>query len=201
MIRQAQIAGTINTKDESDPAVEYDKAAQIFSETHDQYMPSYQALSAMVRWQPRSGVVHHADRGRSAHVFQAAAPIPEDAAKYLRDQPEVQRFVSVEKDLSDANTNIDQTEQLIARLEGVIAADDHSSLYPAVASRRLRIAAIEDELIKIRNDLADQQLRLVDSSAISRRPRPRASSSRSSTPSSAIPSKRMQIACRPRMRT
>src|SRR5262249_60870593 len=34
LIRQAQIAGTINPNETSDPTAEYDKAARLFAETH-----------------------------------------------------------------------------------------------------------------------------------------------------------------------
>ncbi|MDB4954632.1 MAG: hypothetical protein JWO36_2201 [Myxococcales bacterium] len=164
MIRQSQISGMINASEVSDPAVEYDKAAQIFNETHDRYMPSYDALSQMANGNLNAASFIAQISGRSMHVFQVTAPIPEEAAKWLRDEPDVQRFVSVENDLGGAESNIKETEQLIARLEGVIAANDHSSLYPQVASRRLRIGAILDDVIRMRNQLADQQLRLVDSS-------------------------------------
>src|SRR5262249_13600276 len=53
----------------------------------------------------------------------------------------------------------------IARLEGVLVANDKSSVYPNLASRRSRIATIEDDLLHIRADLADQELSLVNSSA------------------------------------
>src|SRR5439155_910770 len=49
MIRQSQIVGTINPHESSDPATEYDKAARLFADTHDQYLPSQLALQQMVQ--------------------------------------------------------------------------------------------------------------------------------------------------------
>ncbi len=165
MIRNAQITGTLdaNLKD-ADPATEYDKAAKVFSETHDVYMPSYVALAQMVdsTGDPAQYLAQIA--GRSPHVFQAAAPIPEAAAQYLRDEPEVQRVVRVVVDLGEVEANITQSEAIIARLEGVMSVGDRNAVYPALQSRRSRIGQIQDNLIKIRNDLADQELRLVSSS-------------------------------------
>jgi hypothetical protein len=165
MIRTAQVNGTINPNEPGDPATEYDKAAQIFTETHDQYMPSYVALQQMVEGNldPASFIEQIA--GRQAHVFQIAAPIPEAAAQWLRDEPAVQRFVGVEADLDDVQSNMDESKETIARLEGVLAAKDHSGIYPALASRRFRIATIEDDVANVRNQLADAQLQLISSSA------------------------------------
>jgi tetratricopeptide (TPR) repeat protein len=167
MVRGAQIAGTLDNRAQDNPATEYDKAAQVFSETHDMYVPSYAALSEMADGGTNPAQYLAQIAGRSEHVFQAAAPIPEAAIHYLREEPEVQRIVSVEIDLGDITSNMAETEATIARLEGVLAAGARTAVYPALATRRARIGAIQDDLIKLRNDLAEQQLRLVDGSAAS----------------------------------
>ena len=164
MIRGAEILGTLDAKDQDNPATEYDRAVAVFTETHDMYIPSYMALSRMVAGgtSPEHYLAQIA--GRSEHVFQAAAPIPEAAVQYLRDEPAVQRVVAVEGDLEEIHANIAETETTIARLEGVLAAGDRNAVYPELAGRRARIAVIETQLIRIRNDLAEQELKLAASS-------------------------------------
>jgi hypothetical protein len=156
LIRQAQIDGVVNPDDAGDPATEYDKATKIFTETHDQYMPSYVALSQMVdgSLDPTSFISQIA--GRNEHVFQLAQPIPEAAAQWLRDEPEVQRFVGIETDLGNVQANLTATASLIERLNAVIAAKDHSELYPALAARRARIEAIQQDLVKLRSQIHQQ---------------------------------------------
>jgi len=161
LIRNAQILGTLDAKERTDPATEYDKAAQVFTETHDLYVPSYAALAQMVESTASPAQYLTQIAGRSEHVFQAAAPIPEAAVQYLRDEPAVQRVVAVETDLGDINSNLSEAEATIARLEGVLAAGDKTAVYPILGRRRARIAAIQDELIQMRSELADQELRLV----------------------------------------
>jgi hypothetical protein len=153
MIRQAQIDGVVSPDEKSDPATEYDKATKIFTETHDQYMPSYVALSQMVdgSLDPTSFITQIA--GRNEHVFQLAQPIPEAAAQWLRDEPEVQRFVGIESDLGDVQANLSATQSLIERLDAAIAAKDHSELYPALAARRARIEAIQQDLVRLRDEI------------------------------------------------
>jgi tetratricopeptide (TPR) repeat protein len=160
MIRAAQIQGTVDTERPDDPAVEYDKAVQVFTETHDMYLPSYTALAQMAESNADPARYLAQIAGRSEHVFQTVAPLPEAAVQYLRDEPEVQRVVEVETDLGDINANLAETAATIVRLEGVLAAADKAAVYPALASRRSRLSAIEDDLIKIRNELAEQALGL-----------------------------------------
>lgn len=161
MIRAAQIAGTLDNRSTDNPATEYDKAVQLFTETHDLYLPSYAALAQITSANADPAQYLNQIAGRFDHVFQAAAPIPEAAVQYMRDEPEVQRVVAVETDLGDITANLAVTETTIARLEGMLATGDSSGVYPALASRRARLGAIERELIKIRSALADQELELV----------------------------------------
>lgn len=157
MIRNAQITGTLDANfRDGDPGVEYDKAAAVFTETHDLYMPSYAALAQMVDNSSDPGQYLAQLAGRSARVFQSTAPIPEAAAQFLRDEPEVQRVVSVEIDLGEVEANIAQSEAIIARLDGVLKVGDRTAVYPALQSRRSRIGQIQDDLIKMRSELADQ---------------------------------------------
>lgn len=165
LIRQAQIAGTVATGDTSDPATEYDKASQLFTQTHDLYYPSYQVLSQMAEGTLDPVAFLEQIAGRSSHAFQAAAPIPEAAVEWLRDDPEVHRIVGVETDLADIRNNIDESQQIIERIEGVLAANDRMTVYPKLSSRRIRIASMQGDVIQIRNDLAEQQLKLVNSPA------------------------------------
>ncbi|HEY1817366.1 MAG TPA: tetratricopeptide repeat protein [Kofleriaceae bacterium] len=163
-IRLAQITGTSLTNDTQDPGIEYDKAVKIFNDTHDQYYPSYQAISQVVDGNMDASAFVDQLAGRTTHTVTSAPPIPDAAAQWLRDEPAVQRIVDAEQDLGEIANNIRRSEQTIARLQAVIATNDRTNVYPAIASRRHRIAAIEASLVGIRNDLADQQLRLVDSS-------------------------------------
>ena len=161
LIRQKVIAGTVENGGPSDPGVEYARAAAVFTETHDQYLPSYQALARMVD-NPGDPAKYLAQiAGRSPTIFQATAPLPEAAAAYLREEPEVQRVVAVETDLADVEANLTESEAILARLEGVLAARDRTAVYPALQSRRARIGQVQDDLNRLRGELADQALRLV----------------------------------------
>ncbi len=156
LLRHAQVTGTVSSEEKSDPPAEYAKAEKIFTETHDQFVPSYQALNRMVDGTLDPASFIDQISGRNKRVFASSAPIPEKAAQWLREEPEVQRVVNVESDLSDIQNSLDEAEGTITRLEGVIATGDRLTLYPALSSRRMRIAAIQHDLIGIRSQLHDQ---------------------------------------------
>lgn len=162
MLRTAQVNGTFDINEKDDPATEYEKATQIFAETHDQYYPVYLALSRMVDSGDPSRFVEQI-AGRQTRVFTGEAPLPEAAAQWLRDEPAIQRVVAIETDLAFTQSQIDQTEAMIARLDGVLAAGAKANAYPQLAARRSRAALLQVQLIKVRSQLADTQLALVGS--------------------------------------
>ena len=163
IIRQAQIVGSVDVDTKQDPTMEYDKAAAVFAETHTAFFPSYQALSLMVDSTGDPGEYLAQLAGRESNAFSAVTPIPEVAAQYLREEPEVQRAVANQVDLGMIHAHLSEAESAISRLELVLAANDKSIVYPGLAARRSRIGAIQSDLITIRNDLAEQQLALVAS--------------------------------------
>lgn len=163
MNRQAQITNTVEAN-QTDPQVEYDKATAVFTETHDAYYPSYVALSAMLESGGDAADYLAQLAERQVTAFQAVPPIPEAAAQYLREEPETQRAIANQADLGTIQAHLLESENTIARLEAVIAANDKSVVYPAINARRERIGEIQRDLIAIRNDLADQQASLIQPS-------------------------------------
>lgn len=163
MNRQAQITNTVEAN-QTDPQVEYDKAAAVFAETHRAFYPSYLALSAMLESGGDAADYLAQLAERQTQTFQAVAPIPDAAAQYLREEPETQRAVANQVDLGTIQAHLTESENTIARLEAVLAANDKSVVYPSINSRRERIGELQRELIAIRNDLADQQAGLIQPS-------------------------------------
>ncbi len=164
MIRAGQVNGTASPNAPSDPEVEYAKASEIFAQTHSEYLPSYLALKDIVEGHadPTSFLVQIS--GRSGHAFLATTPIPEAAVQWMRDEPAVQRFVTMETELGDLQDTIEQTKQTIALLEAMVVATDKVSVFPALATRRAEISRIQNDLIGMRSQLADDELKLVDQS-------------------------------------
>ena len=162
LIRLATITGTLPADAKvTDPDVEYEKALAVFAETHAAYQPSYQSLARMVddRVDPAQHLAQIA--GRPLPAFAAHTPLPDAAAAYLREEPEVQRLIAVERDLGDVEANLAQADATIARLDGLVATNDRAAAFPALRSRRARLGELQDALIAARNELADQQLALV----------------------------------------
>ncbi len=163
ILRQRIIEGTVRKDDEDatkTPDEEYAKAEAVFMETHDTYHPSYVALAEMVDTDADPTVYLSQIAGRSPELFETTAQLPEAAAAYLAEEPGVQRAVRVAADLNEVRNALALSEDVLARLEALVSADDKTAIYPVLAGRRARIGEIQDDLNKLRGDLNDQQAAL-----------------------------------------
>lgn len=154
MLKQKEIAGI---EPGVLPEVEYDKARQIFSATHDLYAPSYDELDRLLAGKENATQFMAQITGRSSRTFQVNAAMPEVAAAWIREEADVQRVVSVESDLAQIESNIREAELNIARMEGLLGAPRRGNVYPPLVERRNRLIEIQEALISLRTELADKQ--------------------------------------------
>lgn len=158
MIKEKEVAG-IETN--SVPETEYDKARVLFATTRFQYAPSYNELDRLLAAKEDAAQFLAQITGRSSRTFQVTSAMPEVAAAWVREAPEVQRVVSIESDLAQIEGNIREAELTIERLEGLLDAPRRGNVYPPLVERRNRLIEIQEGLIAARIELAEKQRALV----------------------------------------
>lgn len=163
MLKEKEIAG-IETG--AAPEAEYDRARGLFSMTHAQYAPSYNELERMLVAKEDATQFLAQITGRSSRTFQVNSAMPEVAAAWVREEPEVQRVVSVESDLAQIEGNIRESELTIERLEGLLSAPRRGNVYPPLVERRNRLIEIQEQLIAARTELATQQAQLASNGSV-----------------------------------
>jgi tetratricopeptide (TPR) repeat protein len=163
MLKQKEIAGI---DPGAQPEVEYDKARAIFLTTHDLYAPSYDELDRMLDAKEDATQFLAQITGRSSRTFQVNAAMPEVAAAWVREEPEIQRVVSVENDLAQIEGNIREAELTIERLEGLLGAPRRGNVYPPLVERRNRLIEIQEALIATRTELAEKQRALSSAAGV-----------------------------------
>jgi hypothetical protein len=143
--------------DGKSPAEEYTKANEIFTETHDTYVVPHDELKKILddKTDPEQFVSQVT--GRSSRTFQVNATMPEIAAAWLREEPEVARVVAIEGDLGEIQDNIAETERTIERIEISMGSANRVNLFPKLAEKRNKGTDIQERLLKIQINLLDEQ--------------------------------------------
>ena len=154
-VHDQQLQGLFTGKE--DPEAEYDKADKIFTTTHDTYEGAYDALARVIQDNEDPSTFLAQITNRSSKTFQVQATLPETAAQWLRDQPDVQRVVQIETDLGEVQDNIDAAQKYVERLDAALAAKDQTTAFPALAERRAKVDDVRADVIKQRLALADAE--------------------------------------------
>jgi tetratricopeptide (TPR) repeat protein len=158
-IHDQQIQGVFTGR--ADPDTEYGEAEKIFKKTHSDYAPAYDQLAALVARNADPSQFLAQITRRNSRAFQVNATMPEVAASWLREQPDVQRVIAIETDLGDIQSNIDTAERYVERLDAVLSSPDKTAAFPTLAERRGKIRETRDQVLELRAQLADEEYDLV----------------------------------------
>ncbi|MCA9675262.1 MAG: tetratricopeptide repeat protein [Kofleriaceae bacterium] len=139
------------------PTEEYLRADDVFATTHKTYVDPYQALSKIIEddRDPREFMMQIT--GRVSKTFETASTMPEIAASWIREEPDVQRVVEIETDLGDIQDNIKEAERTIDRLDAALAGSNRINVFPSLATKRARGTEITESVLAIRAQLASQE--------------------------------------------
>lgn len=153
-IRKAQDLITANTGGNS--TEEYIKAQAVFEKTREAFFEPHAELERILqeREDPRKFIAQIT--GRVSEVFDTSAALPEVAAAWIREEPEVKRVTAIEADLGDIAADIAEAEQTIERLEHALASPTRVNIFPVLANKRTRTTEILEEIITIRFRLATE---------------------------------------------
>lgn len=149
-IRKAQ---TQYDKGLGNPAEEYDRALKVFTQTREAFTEPQAALAKLLAEQGDAVQFIQQITGRESKTFEAKGELPEVAAAWLREEPDVQRLVGVETDLGEIERHVAEAEQTIRRLELATSTDARIDIFPELAERRYQILDIREATDKARGKL------------------------------------------------
>lgn len=151
-LRAAQLGGT--EAGEGNPAEEYLKADQVFTATRALYEAPHAELAAILerRQDPREFLTQVT--GRVSATFDVRSTMPEIAAAWVRETPDVAQVVAIEGDLGDIQANIAEAEATIERLEAALGAGNGVNVFPSLASKRDQGADVAGRVLGLRARLA-----------------------------------------------
>lgn len=139
---------------------EYDKATRLFGETHELYAPPHDELAKIIAANEDPQAFLAQITGRASETFHTNSTMPEIAAAWIRDEPNVNRVMTVETDLGDIQDEINEAERTIQRLDAVLGSANRVNIFPSLATKRSRSTELLEDLLGMREKLADEEYRL-----------------------------------------
>lgn len=158
-IRKAQ--RIVENNEEGNSTEQYSKAIGVFQLLDRTFQKPYDELVALVETAATAEAFMAQITGRSSETFEVAATLPEVAAGWVREEPEVGRVVDIETDLEQIETEIADAEQTIIRLERALDTPSRVNIFPALAEKKTRATEIDEDMFTMRQQLATHERALV----------------------------------------
>lgn len=136
---------------------EYANALVVFENTRETFKEPRKELLRLMEEHEDPRVFMAQITGRTSETFEVNATLPEVAAVWLRDEPEVKRVVGIEDDLGQIHDEIEEAERTIVRLEQALSTPSRVNIFPALAEKRTRATEIQEDLFELRIQLAAHQ--------------------------------------------
>ncbi|MCG8424513.1 MAG: tetratricopeptide repeat protein [Proteobacteria bacterium] len=135
---------------------EYGKAQVIFDDTHGTFEKPHRELERIIAQRADPQTFMAQITGRTSATFDVNATLPEVAAAWIREEPEVKRVIAIETDLGDIADEIADAERTIERLERALSSPSRVNVFPRLAEKRTRATEIVEELFSMRQKLAER---------------------------------------------
>lgn len=150
--------GTGNSKEE------YSRAGELFTTTHDTYVGPHDELAKIIAANDDPQQFMAQITGRSSETFQTNSTMPEIAAAWIREEPNVERVMTIESDLGDIQSEIGEAERTIERLDAALTTPNRVNIFPSLATKRERTTEMAEEVLALRMKLADEERKLASAS-------------------------------------
>jgi tetratricopeptide (TPR) repeat protein len=146
-IRKAQ---AISEDQAGNSTEEYAKAQETFERTRDAFAKPREDLKRIMDAQADPSIFFAQITGQSMEAFDTQVRLPEVAIEWARQEPDVRRVVNVTKDLVKIRQELEESGQLLDRLDRAVASPSRVQIFPELASRRSKANEILAGVTQIR---------------------------------------------------
>lgn len=140
---------------------QYDDATRSFTVTRDEFEGVKKDLDESLRKQGASEAFFRAQIARSMGKFDLASFVPESVGKWIGKQPDMDQVGGLIGDEADLKKSLEESAELIAKLEKAIDGPTRVNIFPELAAARTRAQLTGNRLIDLENKLIQREHDLV----------------------------------------
>ena len=133
----------------------YDDAEQVFESTINEFTPVREQLDQVMSEQVDTRRFFTALMDRSLTTMDVSAALPPLVVKWVGEEPEVQRALTLTSDLGVAREYTLETERLVRLIEAVIDGPSRINAIPTIRSAMRRSQQMSNRLGQLRAQLLD----------------------------------------------
>jgi tetratricopeptide (TPR) repeat protein len=139
----------------------YGPATDAFTKARDEYSPIHRQLADALAKAGDAPSYFRDLISKNLAKFDTNAILPPVAQKWMKQEEQVQRVSTLIGDESDLKKSLDESEELIRRLEKAMTGPGRVNVFPDLANARAKAVAVSNECSGVKQALAGRMSRLI----------------------------------------
>lgn len=141
---------------------EYGPATDSFTKTRDEFEPVHRLLETELQKTPNPPAYFKDLITKNLSKFDVATILPPSTSRWLKDEPEVVRVSTLIADENDLKKSLDESEEIVKRLEKALSGPSRVNVFPELAAVRAKATEIANELTEGKRVLAARESKLIE---------------------------------------
>ena len=136
-------------------------ATDAFSKTRDEYAPIHKQLADALAKTGDAPAYFRDLINKHLGSFDTAVVLPPEAARWVKAEPDVVRVSTLLGDETELRKSLDESEELIRRLDKAMSGPGRVNVFPDLATARARATAVSNECAVVKESLAGKMSKLI----------------------------------------
>jgi hypothetical protein len=130
--------------------------------TRDEYAPIHRQLADALAHTGDAPGYFRELISKNLNKFDMGAILPSVGVKWIKSEPEVERVTVLIGDETDLKKSLDESEEIVHRLEKAMTGPGRVNIFPELASARAHAVAISNECTEVKQQLAGRMSKIID---------------------------------------
>jgi tetratricopeptide (TPR) repeat protein len=139
----------------------YQPATETFQKTRDEYAPVHRALYDAMMKTGNAPLYFRDLISKNLTRFDLASIVPPVAHKWMQGEENVQHVTTLIGDEADLKKSLDESEEIIKRLDKAMTGPARVNVFPELAAARAKSIAVSNEISVVKEALAGKMSKLI----------------------------------------
>ena len=139
----------------------YQPATETFQKTRDEYAPVHRALYDAMMKTGNAPLYFRDLISKNLTRFDLASIVPPVAHKWMQGEENVQHVTTLIGDEADLKKSLDESEEIIKRLDKAMTGPARVNVFPELAMARAKAVAVSNEISVVKEALAGKMSKLI----------------------------------------
>ncbi len=136
---------------------EYAQATDAFTKTRDEFEPVHKQLDEILAKQSDQQRYFQELIGKNLARFDVSTYLPPIAIKWVKADPDIQHMINVASDVADLKKSLDESEEIVRRLDKAVTGPQRVNIFPELASARTKALEVQNQLSDTRKSLLQKE--------------------------------------------